>query len=123
MQKFVSLGLSAAAALSLTVALAGTAQAQQPNGTSVQVSGNSYTPSSAEFDDVAGFYKLETGQIIEVSESNNRYYTSLKDKSPVEIFPVKPGVFVSKAGATLTFNDDSGVVVVRQPDLLLRASR
>lgn len=133
MQKKLSSSLSAAVALSLSLTLGASAYAQQTAVTTVQIAA-SYSPSMLEFQNLEGVYKLETGQFIEVSESNNRYYTQLRDRAPgtsirletrapVEIFPIKPGVFASRSGSVLTFRNDGDLIIVGQPDLLLRASR
>ncbi|WP_395405214.1 hypothetical protein ACHMW6_02330 [Pseudoduganella sp. UC29_106] len=107
--------------LALTV-LAGvsTVAAAQDQAT-VQVPASaqpSYRLAPQEFYNYEQRYLLDNGLALQMSQKRHRYYTSLRNQQPVEVYPIAPGVFVSSLGTRLEFRDEGDMIVITHLDRL-----
>ncbi|NGZ82763.1 hypothetical protein [Duganella aceris] len=104
-----------AAALVFTSLFAAGAQAAAPDaaGDAVRITAPAaYHLAPQEFQDYLNAYALSNGDSMKFSQRLNRYYTTVKGESRVEIFAVAPGVFVTKNGATLKFSEDGEALAI-----------
>lgn len=128
MQKFLSRSLVIVAYLSLSMAAANAAQAAPdtppaPAGNVQIKAAPTYEPTNLDRQEQLGAYKLESGEVVRITESGLHFYSETNNRTPVEIFPRAPGVFVTATGVTLTVRDNGDTLVVRQPERQLASSR
>ena len=98
--------LSIAVAAALSIAAIGAQAAQESTGDSVQIKappGFRFEPQ--EFGDYRYSYALSNGETIRFTQRVAHYYAQIDGNPKVEIFPVGPGKFVTRAGVELAFAD------------------
>ena len=78
----------------------------------------SYRLAPQEFYNYEQRYLLASGLALQMSQKRHRYYTSLHNQQPVEVYPVAPGVFVSSLGTRLEFRDEGDMIVITHLDRL-----
>ncbi|WP_317205902.1 hypothetical protein [Janthinobacterium sp.] len=110
-------GVAALALLGMSGAFAADSDA------SVQVPGRqAYKLAPHEFDDYSNAYRLDNGATLRLRRQANHYYTSLSGQPEVEIFAQAQGVFVSAAGARLSFREDGDELTISDYERLSGAA-
>jgi len=111
--------LSIAVAAALSLAAIGVQAAPESAGETVQIkapAGFRFEPQ--QFDDFNYAYDLDNGASVRFSRRVARYYAQLEGSPKVEIFPVAPNEFVTRAGARVTFADEGWTLSINNYERL-----
>jgi hypothetical protein len=114
-----------AAAVAVASMFAAGAHAAAPDDAAESVRINAptrYHLAPQEFQDYQNAYALSNGDSMKFSQRLNRYYTTVKGESRVEIFAVAPGEFVTRNGAKLKFTEDGEQLSISNYERLQVAS-
>lgn len=63
-------------------------------------------------------YILENGMVLSFHEKRRHYYVQYKDETPLEIFPMAEGVFMSASGSRMEFMEEGDKIAISHLELL-----
>ena len=117
--------LSAAFAAALSIA--SLAHAAGPDNESVKITApgamSDFKFKPQEFADYLYSYALSNGEQMKFTQKVAHYYAEIKGQKKVEIFPVGPGEFVTRAGTRINFQDEGLGLTISNYERLPMAAR
>ena len=77
-----------------------------------------YRLAPQEFYNYEQRYLLENGMVLSFHEKRRHYYVQYRDETPLEIFPLAEGVFMTAAGSRMEFKEEGDIIAISHLELL-----